>query len=89
MIVITRQALLEGSSGVVGFVGHDIEKISQIKPWKPMCDECKKPSASVVQLGDVLDYESRTVWICLFCIRKSLAILDSEGSRIDGRFHVC
>lgn len=39
------------------------------------CSECGEDHAdAVVQVGQELNYESRTAWLCLPCVRKAAAL---------------
>ena len=38
------------------------------------CDECGSTVYDVVQLGQELDYESSTAWICRECLIKALEL---------------
>lgn len=44
----------------------------------PACSECGEQKGSVVELGDEPDYESRTAWICLDCLRAAVALANKE-----------
>lgn len=38
------------------------------------CDECREDIDVVVRLGEPPDYDSRTFYICLDCLRKALEL---------------
>lgn len=40
------------------------------------CSECGRDVDAVVQLGEELDYESSTAWICKQCVKLALAAFD-------------
>lgn len=35
------------------------------------CDECGKPSPVLLQVGNEPDYDSRTAYLCLDCLKKA------------------
>ena len=40
-----------------------------------MCDECEQHVTKVMELGQELDYESRTVRLCQYCLQKAIDII--------------
>jgi hypothetical protein len=42
------------------------------------CDECDKDSMTVVQVGQEPDYDSRTAYICLDCLRKAISAAEKK-----------
>jgi len=40
-----------------------------------MCGECGKSVDAVIQIGEEPDFESRTAYVCLACLRKAMELL--------------
>lgn len=64
----------------------DVEKIignsSWVEPWE--CKECTAKNWDVVQLGDELDYESYTTYVCLPCLEKAVNLVRGRAQKEDG-----
>jgi hypothetical protein len=43
------------------------------------CNECGAESWDVVQLGQEPDHDASTAWICVACLRKAVALVESEA----------
>ena len=55
-----------------------VNKIIGNESWtRCTCNECGRDVEAVVQLGEELDCESHTVWICLDCIRLAVAAFEA------------
>lgn len=57
----------------------DVEKIIGNGAWvcPPTCDECGKSTWKAVEVGAEPDYDSRTATICIHCLRKAVALVES------------
>lgn len=61
----------------------DIASIIGNSSWAgpQQCHECGDEDAeAVVQIGQEPDYESATADICLSCLRKAVALIESSGT---------
>lgn len=59
----------------------DVAQVIGNTSWSaaPMCNECNTSTGVVVQLGDEPDYDSSTVWVCLSCLEKALALFPGRA----------
>lgn len=57
--------------------GDDVERIIGNRTWTAVgeCDECKRLTTALVELGDEPDYESSTAQICQECLLKALRLI--------------
>lgn len=50
------------------------------------CDACDGKDTGIVMIGQEPDYESRTAWVCVDCLRKALALVTtSQGAANEQR----
>ena len=60
-----------------------VEKVlgTRLGNWiKPTtCNECRKESPCVVQLGEEPDWESQTAWVCLPCLQEAVKLATGEA----------
>lgn len=56
-----------------------VDSIIGNKSWTELyrCSECGVRS-EVVELGEALDYESSTAWICVLCLKDAVAIAEAK-----------
>ena len=54
---------------------------SQVLSWLelPTCSECgKRPKDWVVEVGEKMDYDSATAWLCHDCVRNAYLLSSKE-----------
>lgn len=44
----------------------------------PPCGECGRASPTVVQVGEKLDHETATAWLCPSCVLRAAALVDAS-----------
>lgn len=66
-----RLSVLDGDTATA----DDIEAIIGNRSWTRLkCDECGVEAKAVIEVGQELDYESRTAELCADCARKAAAL---------------
>ena len=54
---------------------EDVNTLIGNASWTRLeCDECKKDSEAVIEIGDKPNYESNTAYICVDCIRDAFEL---------------
>ena len=61
-------------------LAEDVAKIIGHDGWTsvPQCSECARTIELVVELGELPDFDSHTVWLCSDCIAKAFHLVGGQ-----------